>query len=139
MWKSNQIGFCSFFLRSDQILFLFSQIGLDFVLILSVWKKLNDEKSIKFNEKSQPNNARKVKRTKRRARTACYPTLRVLLSQLSVPICVSSLFEFQITACSNLHAMHGTQPLGKALQSQLITQLFNGLSVQSELRVRSPI
>ena len=45
---SDRIGFCSFLLGSDFVLILSDQIGSD----LSVWKKSNNQKSVKFNEKS---------------------------------------------------------------------------------------
>ena len=68
-------------IRSDQILSLFSRIGSDFVLILSVWKKLNNEKSAKFNEKVSQTMREKLKGQSTHA--ACYPSLGILPSQLS--------------------------------------------------------
>ena len=46
---------------SDRILFLFYRIGSDFVLILSAWKKPNDKKSVKFNEKASQTMRGKLK------------------------------------------------------------------------------
>ena len=46
---------------SDRILSLFSRIGSDFLLILSVWKKPNNQKSVKFNEKASQTMRGKLK------------------------------------------------------------------------------